>query len=68
MQVGSDYYRVIGVMEPGKKRESIDAGIPGRGSAANRMFIPLETAKTRYESRKMRSGSLNRKSGAGKSP
>jgi len=59
--VGSDYYRVIGVMEPrGKSAKASEAQDTGKGSAAHRMFIPLETAKTRYGEilRKMRSGSF----------
>ena len=61
VRVGSDYYRVIGVMEArGKSAKASDAQDTGKGSAANRMFIPLETAKTRYGEilRKMRSGSF----------
>ena len=60
VRVGGDYYRVIGVMEPSgkvaKTGESQDSVKP----AANRMFIPLETAKIRYGEvlRKVRSGSF----------
>ncbi|HYG23674.1 MAG TPA: ABC transporter permease [Verrucomicrobiae bacterium] len=47
VRVGSDYYQVIGVMEP---RTEIK-GEEGQGdskSAVHRMFIPLETGKSRY--------------------
>jgi putative ABC transport system permease protein len=60
VRVGGDYYRVIGVMEPrgtGVKSDAIQAGAK---AAAHEMFIPLETAKTRYGEVliKMRSGSF----------
>ena len=63
VRVGSDYYRVIGVMEPRAKSAKADESQEGSDSksrAADRMFIPLETAKTRYGEiiRKMRSGSF----------
>ncbi len=60
VRVGGNYYHVIGVMEPrgtGVKPE----GTPGRRQGRRaRMFIPLETAKTRYGEVliKMRSGSF----------
>ncbi|MDB6124649.1 MAG: macB 1 [Pedosphaera sp.] len=61
VRVASEYYRVIGVMEPKSKgpkaEESTDSS---KGAAAERMFIPLETAKTRYGEvlRKRRRGSF----------
>jgi putative ABC transport system permease protein len=45
VRVGGDYYRVIGVMEALGRRAKTTAA---NNSAAYRMFIPLETAKTRY--------------------
>src|SRR5882724_2034195 len=47
VRVGGGYYRVIGVMEPRSKvvKTEESAGLQG---AVNQMFIPLETAKTRY--------------------
>jgi putative ABC transport system permease protein len=49
VRVGSSYYRVIGVMEPrGKGPKTDEGGQPARSGAPNQMFIPLETAKTRY--------------------
>jgi len=49
VRIGDSYYRVIGVMEPRVRRatgsetegEAAESGLP-------RIFIPLETAKTRY--------------------
>jgi putative ABC transport system permease protein len=61
VRVGSDYYKVIGVMEPrGKGARAEEAGDTSKASAADRMFIPLETAKTRYGEvlMKQRSGSF----------
>ena len=52
VRIGEAYYRVIGVMEPrGKSAATPDAGVDGGSSGSgvlNRIFIPLETAKTRY--------------------
>ena len=48
VRVGGDYYRVIGVMEPRGKGVKTDETQAGAKSAAHEMFIPLETAKTRY--------------------
>ncbi|MGZ4988004.1 MAG: ABC transporter permease, partial [Limisphaerales bacterium] len=58
VRVGGDYYRIIGVMEP-SSTVSTDANDKEK-PAANQMFIPLETAKSRYGEvlRKFRSGSL----------
>ena len=61
VRVGGDYYEVIGVMEPiGKSVQQTDATQDNTKAAADRMFIPLETAKTRYGEilRKIRSGSF----------
>jgi putative ABC transport system permease protein len=48
VRVGSDYYRVIGVMEPRGQSAKSDESPEGSRAAAYRMFIPLQTAKTRY--------------------
>ena len=63
VRVGGKYYRVIGIMEPhsksGKGAESNEPSSTAKG-AANRMFIPLSTAKTRFGETliKRRSGSF----------
>jgi putative ABC transport system permease protein len=59
VRVGGGYYRVIGVMEPRSKVVKTEEGQSVQG-AANQMFIPLETAKTRYGEvlTKQRSGSF----------
>jgi putative ABC transport system permease protein len=58
VRVGGDYYKIIGVMEAAgiTSSESSEKEKP----AANQMFIPLETAKSRYGEvlRKFRSGSF----------
>jgi putative ABC transport system permease protein len=61
VRVGGDYYRVIGVMEPRGKGVKTDETRPGAKAAAQEMFIPLETAKTRYGEvlMKVRSGSFS---------
>ena len=49
VRIGGGYYRVIGVMEPrAKATASAETETSGRGGSLNRIFIPLETAKTRY--------------------
>ncbi len=61
VRVGSAYYRVIGVMEPRSKATKGDEiAEVSKGNAASRMFIPLETAQTRYGDilMKRRSGSF----------
>ena len=60
VRVGGDYYRVIGVMEPRGQKPKTDDTSSGRKAAAHQMFIPLETAKTRYGEilAKMRAGSF----------
>jgi putative ABC transport system permease protein len=61
VRVGSDYYRVIGILEPQhRKATGEESAAAGKGNAAGRMFIPLETAKTRYGETliKERSGSV----------
>ena len=60
VRVGGDYYEVIGVMEPSGKGARTDETQENVKAAADRMFIPLETAKTRYGEilRKIRSGSF----------
>src|SRR5213075_2929817 len=61
VRIGGDYYQVVGVMEPiGKSVEQTDATRDNTKAAAERMFLPLETAKTRYGEilRKVRSGSF----------
>jgi putative ABC transport system permease protein len=60
VRVGGAYYRVIGVMEPRAKTAKTDETQPRAQAAAYEMFIPLETAKTRYGEvlTKERSGSF----------
>src|SRR6266481_6038007 len=60
VRVGGGYYRVIGVMEPRSKVVKTEESQGGVQGAANQMFIPLETAKTRYGEVlvKQRSGSI----------
>src|SRR6266496_4373444 len=60
VRVGGDYYRVVGVMERSGKGAKTDETQENVKAAADRMFIPLETAKTRYGEilRKIRSGSF----------
>ena len=60
VRVGGDYYEVIGVMEPVGKGATTEETGDNPKAAAERMFIPLETAKTRYGEilRKVRSGSF----------
>ena len=60
VRVGEQYYRVIGVMEPRGKMPQQDGAKPDGQSAAYQMFIPLETAKSRYGEvlSKQRSGSF----------
>jgi putative ABC transport system permease protein len=49
VRIGDGYYRVIGVMEPGGKDASGAESEGDRsGPSLSRVFIPLETAKTRY--------------------
>ncbi|MEK7684579.1 MAG: ABC transporter permease [Verrucomicrobiota bacterium] len=61
IRVGGKYYRVVGVMEPrakGGKQSEIPESAPG--GAANRMYIPLTTARMRFGETlmKRRSGSF----------
>ncbi|MDB6056675.1 MAG: ABC-type antimicrobial peptide transport system, permease component [Verrucomicrobiales bacterium] len=58
VRVGGDYYKIIGVMEP-SSATSTDVNDKEKPTA-NQMFIPLNTAKSRYGEvlRKFRSGSL----------
>jgi len=60
VRIGGNYYEVIGVMEPAGKGATTDETGDNTKAAADRMFIPLETAKTRYGEilRKVRSGSF----------
>ena len=48
VRVGTHYYRVIGIMEPRAKSSATDAGPAGMAAAADRMYIPMETARRRY--------------------
>jgi putative ABC transport system permease protein len=49
VRIGGTYYRVIGIMEPRAKGPApAETDTAGRGVSLNRIFIPLETAKTRY--------------------
>jgi putative ABC transport system permease protein len=60
VRVGGAYYKVIGVLEPPSRPEEKDTTPEALKAAVYRMFIPLETAKTRYGEilRKIRSGSF----------
>ena len=60
VRVGSDYYRVIGVMEPRVRLKGTDTAGGTADESANRMYIPLETAKAQFGEiiRKVRSGSF----------
>ncbi len=60
VRVGSAYYKVVGIMAPRGKSVAADGARAGGQPVASSMFIPLETAKTRYGEtlRKFRSGSL----------
>jgi putative ABC transport system permease protein len=48
VRVGGSYYRVIGTMEPKSGAAKPDESSSGIHKSASQMFIPLETAKTRY--------------------
>jgi putative ABC transport system permease protein len=49
VRVGGEYYKVIGVMEPAAyEAKSDDISADQAKPAAHRMFIPLETARSRY--------------------
>jgi putative ABC transport system permease protein len=49
VRVGGGYYRVIGIMEPAAyEAKSDDVSADQAKPAADRMFIPLETARSRY--------------------
>jgi putative ABC transport system permease protein len=49
VRVGSNYYKVIGVMEARGAPDKSDVGAGAKDQSARyRMFIPLETAKLRY--------------------
>jgi putative ABC transport system permease protein len=61
VRVGGEYYKVIGVMEPGTyEPKPDDASGEQAKPAAHRMFIPLETARSHYGEVLMRrrSGSI----------
>ena len=60
VRIGSDYYRVIGVMESRGKVTQPDTSSSGAKPAAYQIYIPLETAKTRYGEvlAKRRAGSI----------
>jgi putative ABC transport system permease protein len=61
VRVGGEYYKVIGVMEPGTyEPKADDASGEQAKPAAHRMFIPLETARSHYGEVLMRrrSGSI----------
>jgi putative ABC transport system permease protein len=61
VRVGGSYYQVVGIMAPRATNSQASAeGQRTSQSVANSMFIPLETAKTRYGEilRKVRSGSF----------
>ena len=48
VRVGGSYYRVIGVMEPQTRAKEPSAASVNNDSAAYRMFIPLQSARTRF--------------------
>jgi putative ABC transport system permease protein len=49
VRIGNGYYRVVGVMEPRvRSAATAEADTDTGASSLNRIFIPLETAKTRY--------------------
>src|SRR6185312_7770190 len=49
VRVGGEYYKVIGIMEPAAyEPKSDDISGDQAKPAAHRMFIPLETARSRY--------------------
>ena len=48
LRFGNGYYRVIGVMSPLVKKAKEEEGTGADKSAANQVFIPLETAKIRF--------------------
>jgi putative ABC transport system permease protein len=49
VRVGGEYYKVIGVMEASAYESNSDDASANQGKpAAHRMFIPLETARSRY--------------------
>ena len=50
VRVGQQYYRVIGVMEPPATlaKDAGNGAVASGQPAADRMFIPLETARRRY--------------------
>lgn len=48
VRVGSEYYQVIGVMEPRGPEANADGSQDNTKAAVHRMFIPLETAKLRF--------------------
>jgi putative ABC transport system permease protein len=60
VRIGSSYYQVIGVMAARAKNPETEGNASQNQAAASRLFIPLETAKTRYGEilRKVRSGSF----------
>jgi len=60
VRVGSAYYRVVGIMAPRTKSTTDETERRTTQPVGNSMFIPLETAKTRYGEllRKIRSGSI----------
>ena len=60
VRVGDDYYHVIGVMDPLSSAPLAGEVKGGGRSSLNRMFIPLDTAKTRFGETlmKQRSGSF----------
>src|SRR5713226_602061 len=60
VRVGGDYYHVVGVLEPLSPTTGAETRESATARAADHMFIPLETAKTRYGEvlMKRRSGSF----------
>jgi putative ABC transport system permease protein len=60
VRVGSAYYRVIGIMAPRAKSASTGTERRNSPTLASSIFIPLETARTRYGEllRRIRSGTI----------
>ncbi len=60
VRVGSDYYTVVGIVEPRGRVPFEAEAAPKQAPVVHRIYIPLETAKVRFGEvlRKMRSGSF----------
>ncbi|MDX1951165.1 MAG: ABC transporter permease [Verrucomicrobiota bacterium] len=60
VRVGSDYYKVIGIMEPRARHAELGDSGDSKAATLNRLFIPLATARVRFGEilMKRRSGSF----------